>query len=99
MNRKLKFVYGIFIVLLLLANVASFWFGNLHSRQAMSVARVKVSELADAMQGDHFYSSYGDSALLFKAKVLSVSAQNGVAVVKFQTNRPYSVSCQFPAGS
>lgn len=96
MNRNTKLFLGGIILILLLGNGVSWWYGNLHSRQTSGVEKVSVSQLAGAMQDDSFYSTYGNTALLFSGKVSSVQTQGQVALVSFQTNRPYSLSCQFP---
>jgi hypothetical protein len=100
MTRNIKLVFGGVVLLLLLANGASWWFGNEHSRRTAGVEKVSVAEMADAMQADHFYSSYGNTGLLFKGVVSNVQQKSNVALVTFATSRPYSVSCQFvQAGS
>lgn len=96
MSRNMKIVFGAVVVLLLLANGASWWFGNLHARGNEGIEKVTVAQLADAMQQDSFYYTYGDTAVLFQAKVASITTKDNAALVTFTTNRPYSLTCQFP---
>lgn len=95
MNRNTKIIIGIVALILLLANAGSFWFGNLHARNSIGVEKVTVSQLADAMQQDDFYSTYGNTAVLFSGKVESVTTQGNAALATFNTGRPYSLTCQF----
>lgn len=99
MNRNTKILLGCVVGALLLANLASFWYGNLHARSAAGVERVTPVQLADAMQQDGFYSTYGDTALLFSGKVTTVQQKDGTQLVTFYTGRPYTVSCQLTGQS
>lgn len=99
MNRKMKFIFGGVIVLLLLANGASWWYGNLHSRQTSGIEKVSVAQLADAMESDSFYSSYGNAGLLFTGNVSDVQKNGDTALVTFSSNGSYAVTCQFVHGS
>lgn len=96
MTRKMQILFGSVVVLLLLANGFSWWFGNLHSRRTSGVEKVTVAELADAMQGDHFYSTYGNTTVLFHGKVVALQQKGKVALVSFETGASYSLTCQFP---
>lgn len=95
MSRNTKLVVAGVVSILILANAVSFWFGVLHSRQDTSVQSVTTAQLADAMQQDGFYSTYGNAALLFRGKVSAVHTQGGKTVATFETGRPYVVECQF----
>ena len=97
MNRNTKFMLAGVIAAILIAGAGSFWFGTLRARQSIAIERVSVGELADAMQQDSFYSTYGDTALLFSGKVASLKSGSNVTLVTFTTNRPYNLVCQFPA--
>jgi hypothetical protein len=96
MSRNMKILLGAVFVVLILGNAASWWFGNLHARRSQGVEKVTAAQLADAMQQDKFYYTYGDAAVLFKAKVARVTTGNGAALVTFSTNTSYSLVCQFP---
>ncbi|HVX58301.1 MAG TPA: hypothetical protein VG964_01020 [Candidatus Saccharimonadales bacterium] len=96
MNRNMKLFITTTVIAILIVGMGSFWFGNLHARQATGVEKVSAAQLADAMQKDDFYSQYGDSAVVFNAKVASITHGKNAALVTFTTNRPYSVTCQFP---
>lgn len=95
MTRNIKLLVSCLIVAVFVVGAGSWWFGYLHARRTVGVERVTVAQLADAMQQDGFYSAYGDAAVLFNAKVDSVTQHNGAALVTFTTGRPYSVTCQF----
>lgn len=95
MSRNFKILMASIVLLLLVANGASYWFGSIHAWRAESVQRTTPSQMADAMQHDHFYSSYGKSAVLFSGKVTSARPSGDDSLVAFETDRPYSVTCQF----
>ncbi|MBW4061143.1 hypothetical protein HJC99_01035 [Candidatus Saccharibacteria bacterium] len=95
MGRNLKIIIGGVIAALVIGNIASFWVGNLHARRTQGIQQVSVAQLADAMQQDGFYSSYGDATVLFTATVASTQQNNGVTLATFVTGRPYAVTCQF----
>jgi hypothetical protein len=97
MNRNTKLLIAGIALVLLLANGASFWFGYLHARQTVNIERVSPAQLALAMQHDDFYSSYGDTALLFTGKVSALQHENGIMAATFQTGQAYAIVCQFPA--
>jgi hypothetical protein len=92
----MKLVFAGIIALLIIANCLSFWLGNMHARQATGIEKVTPAQLADAMQADDFYSSYGNAGLLFDGTAKSIQRKGNAALVTFATNRPYSVTCQFP---
>lgn len=94
MTRNIKLLVGCLIAAIFVVGGGSWWFGYLHARQTVGIERVTVAQLADAMQQDGFYSTYGDAAVLFNAKVVSVSKHDNAALVT-ETGRPYSVICQF----
>ena len=98
MNGFTKLVIGFAVVAILIAGIASFWVGSLRARQSVGIVRTDVSTLADAIQQDHFYSSYGNTALLFTAKVSAVSSTSDRKLVTFTTDRAYSVTCQMSSG-
>ena len=95
MNRNTKIIITVAAFVLIFANGASFWFGNLHARQAVGIERVSPTQLADAMLHDSFYSHYGDAALLFSGKVINVQQKNTVTIATFETNSAYALECQF----
>ncbi len=95
MNRNFKLLLGAALAAILIAGAGSWWLGSLHARRNVGIERVTPAQLADAMQQDSFYSAYGDTAVLFSGKVLSVTEHNNTTLVTFTTGRPYSVTCQF----
>jgi hypothetical protein len=95
MNRNFKLLLGAALVAILIVGAGSWWFGNLHARRNVGIERVTPAQLADAMQQDGFYSTYGDAAVLFSGKVSSVTERNNAALVTFTTGRPYGLTCQF----
>lgn len=96
MNRDFKLLLAASLVAILIVGAGSFWFGNLRAHQNIGIERVTTTQLADAMQRDSFYSSYGSAALLFSGKVSHVESGNNVTLVTFETSGPYSLTCQFP---
>lgn len=96
MNRNVKLLLAAALAAVVIAGVGSFWFGSLHTRQKASVKQVGVAQLADAMQQDDFYNTYGDTTLLFNGNVAQVKNDTNVTLVTFATGRPYGVTCQFP---
>ncbi len=96
MNRNTKFVIVGALIAVVIVGLASFWEGNLHARTNIGVERVTTAQLADAMQQDNFYSTYGNSAVLFSGKVIDINTKDNASIVSFNTGRPYSVVCQFP---
>jgi hypothetical protein len=96
MNRDLKRLIAVSLVAVVIVGAGAYWFGTLRARQTIAVQRVGVAQIADAMQQDDFYSSYGDSALLFSGAVASSKQGMNATLVTFSTGRPYSVTCQFP---
>jgi hypothetical protein len=96
MNRNFKLLLIAAVAGVLIVGAGSFWFGKLHAWRSVGIERVGVAQLADAMQQDNFYSSYGSSVVLFNAKVTVVKHGQTATLVTFETNRPYSVTCQFP---
>jgi hypothetical protein len=95
MTRRMMALLGGGIIALIIVALGSFWFGHLKAEQSVSIARVSVSTLGNAMQQDHFYSDYGNAAMLFSAPVSSVNAQNNLYIVGFKTHSIYNVTCLF----
>ncbi|GEM_PF-2097844 len=96
MNRNTKFVLTGSLIAIIIVGLASFWEGSLHAKTSMGIERVTAAQLADAMQQDDFYSTYGNAAVLFSAKVASVKTNGNASLVTFNTGRTYAVVCQFP---
>ena len=96
MNRNTKLVFAGALIVVIVVGIASFWEGNLHARSNIGIEHVSIAQLADAMQQDTFYSSYGNAAVLFSSKVASVKTKDSASLVIFNTSRPYNVVCQFP---
>ncbi|MFI5271215.1 MAG: hypothetical protein ACHQT9_04180 [Candidatus Saccharimonadales bacterium] len=96
MNRNTKLIIAGALIAIVIVGLASFWKGILQARNNIGIERVTTSQLADAMQRDDFYSTYGNDAVLFSGKVASVKTQNNASLVTFDTGRPYNVVCQFP---
>lgn len=96
MNRNTKLILAGAVVAIIVVGLAAFWKGNLYARSNVGIVKVSSAQLADAMQQDDFYSTYGDSVVLFTSKVSSVKTQGNASLVTFATSRPYKVTCQFP---
>lgn len=99
MNRNMKYLLGAAIAAIIIVGVGSFWFGGLQAKQHVGIAHVNVAQLGDAMQQDDFYSTYGNVALLFSAKVATVTQGGQTTLVTFASAAPFHVSCQFPAAT
>jgi hypothetical protein len=95
MTRKMVSLFGAGLLALIIVAIGSFWFGHIRAEQTVGIARVPVSRLGNAMQQDHFYSDYGNAAVLFNAPVTSLNKQKGLYTVGFRTQSSYSVTCQF----
>lgn len=96
MNRNTRFILAGALIAIIVVGLASFWKGNLYARNNVGIVKVSSAQLADAMQQDDFYSTYGDTVVLFTGKVFSIKAQGSASLVTFATGRPYNVVCQFP---
>jgi len=96
MNRYTKLILISVIAAVIIVGAGSYLLGSQRARQSIGIERVSVAQMADAMQNDSFYSSYGGAGLLFSGKVASVTKNSNVTLVAFSTNRPYGVTCQFP---
>ena len=96
MNRNTKLIILGALIAVVFVGLASFWEGNLKAKSTIVVEHVTPAQLADAMQQDSFYSTYGDSAVLFSGSVTNVKVKGDASLVTFKTGRPYNVVCQFP---
>jgi len=96
MNHNMKILLIGAIVAIVGVGIGSYWFGNLHAMQGAGIERVTIAQLADAMRQDEFYSDYGNAAVLFTGEISAVKSGNNATLVTFVTNRPFSVTCQFP---
>jgi hypothetical protein len=99
MNRTTKYIITAALGAILIVGLSSFWFGSLHARQTMGVERVTAAQLADAMQQDHFYSDYGNAAVLFSGTASAVNHHSGTTLVTITTGRPYGLTCQFASNA
>ncbi len=96
MKRTTTYILAGVLLAVLLVGLASFWEGSIHASKTSSIQRVTVGQLADAMQQDHFYTTYGNAALLFRGRVSDTKLHGNTSLVTFTTGRPYDVVCQFP---
>ena len=96
MNRASKFILAGAIIAIIIIGLAAFWKGIIYSRNTIGIARVTTAQLADAMQHDDFYSTYGNAVVLFSGKISAIKLQGNTTQIILSTGRPYSVACQFP---
>ena len=84
---------GATVAVIVLAIAGSFLLGTKHALDGLHFTRASASELAQAMQDDHFYSDYRESALIVRGTVSSVSAQRGHEIVELDTGLSTAVLC------
>lgn len=94
MSRNVKLLIAALVVAIIVVGLAAFWAGILQARKTATVVKVTPAQMADAMQADHFFSSYGGAAVLFRGVVASSTFNNGQTTVVYKTGRPYSVVCE-----
>jgi len=80
-------------VVLLLAGGGIFFIGNKYAVDHLSVARVTSEQLAQAMEGDYFYSNYRDRTLLLSGTVSAIDQSHGVPELVFKGAAGYQVRC------
>jgi hypothetical protein len=93
-----RIIYLIIVVILLCSvGFVSYNIGG-HSA-SLQVKKATPMQLAEAMQGDHFYSDYPRTMLLLNGKVSSVSKRKQDTIIGFQvTKKPNvlpKVTCEF----
>lgn len=84
-------------VALLLIGVcgASFFLGDRHAAEGMTIKRVAPAQVANAMKGDYFYSTYGENTLLVTGTVESVARSGKDLTVTFKADSSYKAVCSF----
>ncbi len=95
MNRNIKLIIAATIIAFVVVGLGSFWEGNLRAKSNIGIERVTTVQLADAMQQDDFYNTYGDTVVLFTGNVASTKTKGNVSLVTFDTGHSYNVVCQF----
>lgn len=61
--------------------------------QPTNVVQISADQAAQAMQDDHFYTTYGHSTLLIQGIVAAVDQQPNHLIVTLATSRPTQVQC------
>jgi hypothetical protein len=59
----------------------------------MYITSATPDQIANAMQLDEFYSTYGETTLIVQGTVASVSRQNSETLIQFKTNSSYGAFC------
>jgi len=90
---KKPFLYLGTVAVLVVLGAGIFFLGDRHGLQTMSIQRATPDLLANAMEGDHFYSDYGKNTLIVQGVVASVNTQNGDTVIGFKTSSTYQALC------
>lgn len=95
MTRKTMTVLAAGLLTLVIVAVGSFWLGHIKTAESAGIARVTTTSLADAMKQDHFYSDFGNSAVIFKGTVSSTELVKGLTIVTFKSHSSYGIACRF----
>ena len=91
---KRRAVVGAGVALAFIATAAfAFWLGDQHARTGIAVKRVTVSDVANAMKEDRFYSDNGKTALVMNGTISSVGTDGSDLIADFQTNSSFRVRC------
>jgi len=94
--KQAHFLKPVAVVLLVIVlALGSYFLGDKHGVETMSVKRVNPTQIAEAMKGDHFYSDYRENSLLVSGTVSTISKNNGDVTVGFDTTSSFRVLCDF----
>jgi hypothetical protein len=85
----------VLVVLVIVIYAGSFFLGDKHALQSMTIKRVAPTQLANAMKGDYFYSKYGENTLLISGTVDSAVRSGNGLTVTFKTSSSYHAVCHF----
>ena len=97
MKRKLLVAGAVAVFVVVCAGL---YFSGYHQGLLnMKIQQVAPDKLARAMQQDHFYSDYGSSTLVVKARIASVKLQDSKLVATLQTHTAYKVECELGANA
>jgi hypothetical protein len=83
----------VLVLVVLFVGAASFFFGDKHALESMTIRQVTPTEIAQAMKDDHFWQTYRENTLLVKGTVSSVSNPNGDVVIGLKTESSYKSFC------
>jgi hypothetical protein len=86
-------IVGVALVVVVAAGLGGFLLGDVQSVKGITVTRATPDQLAEAMRGDRFYSTYRKSALLVTGTVAAVSRRDGHLIVGFRTDFAYGAEC------
>jgi hypothetical protein len=92
--KKYHFIlYVALAIIVVLGLGASFLVGDRHALQNMTIAHATPDQIANAMEGDYFYSNYRENTLIVQGVVASVDMQNGSQIIGFKTSSSYQALC------
>jgi hypothetical protein len=83
------------VLLIIVVGIVSFFFGDKHALETLTIKRITPDQAASAMQGDHFYTDYRENTLLISGTVSSISTNNNDSVVTFKTSSAFKTVCDF----
>jgi len=87
--------YALIGFIAVLVIIAAFLLGWRHGLDNLSIKQITPTQAANAMQGDHFYSDYGENALLVRGTVAASNNNPSNLIVTFITGTGYNAACNF----
>jgi hypothetical protein len=81
--------------MLAVVGVGSFFLGDKHAVDSLTVKRVTPNQVSAAMTGDHFYSDYRESTLLVTGTASPITRSGSSAIVTFATGSSFKTRCDF----
>jgi len=94
-RRRLIAVCGAVLLVLAVVAAGSFFLGDTHALDSLTIKRVTPSQVSAAMAADHFYSDYRASTLLVTGTAASITRSGSSAIVTFATGSPFKTLCDF----
>jgi hypothetical protein len=87
----------IILLVMLIAFVVliTLFLGDKYAVDSLTIKRVTPSQIANAMQGDYFFSSYRENTLIVQGTVLSVDRSNNDLVVSLVSSSKFKALCDF----
>jgi hypothetical protein len=74
------------VVTLFLVTSGAFFIGNKYAVDRLSITRVAPNQLANAMEGDYFYSKYRERTLLVSGAVSRIERSSSIEKLIFDSN-------------
>jgi hypothetical protein len=87
------------LLALAVASGIAFFAGDSYAVRSLTIRHASPAALGNAMQQDHFYSSYRESTLVVTAPVRQVTRTAGRQTVRLASDSAYTVSCRMVPGS